>query len=300
MPEGDTIHKLAAALAPHWVGQAPQRVELKTADGAELSGRRIRSVTARGKHLLVAFEHGITLRTHLGMYGSWHRYSLAEPWQKPRRQASATLVIGAAVYVCFNAKECEILRTDGIRERTLKARLSVDLLERQADLAAIPARAREFCEPDTLMTDVLLDQRVACGIGNVYKSELLFLHRVHPLAPLGTVSDALLLTLYRNAAVLLDRNLRPGPRVTRFENDAGGRLWVYRRAGLPCFECGSAIHYRRCGKDWRSTYWCPACQPDTALGVGWIKPGSQAASPSVPASDADRRPSARRLRRPRS
>ena len=150
------------------------------------------------------------------------------------------------------------------------------------------------------MADVLLDQRVACGIGNVYKSELLFLHRVHPLAPLGTVGDSVLLTLYRNAAVLLDRNLRPGPRITRFENDTGGRLWVYRRAGLPCFECGSTIHYQRCGKDWRSTYWCPVCQPDTTLVDGWIKPGQQAASPSAPASDADRRPSARRSRRPRS
>ena len=300
MPEGDTIHKLAAALAPHWVGQAPHRVELKTGDGTDLCGRRIRSVKARGKHLFVEFEHGVTLRTHLGLYGSWHRYGRAEPWQKPRRQASVTLAIGDEVYICFNAKECEIIRTDGIRERTLQARLSVDLLEPQADLTAIPTRAREFGEPDAPMTDVLLDQRVACGIGNVYKSELLFLHRVHPLAPLVSVPDSALLALYRNAAVLLNRNLRPGPRATRFENDAGGRLWVYRRAGLPCFACGSAIHYQRCGKDWRSTYWCPVCQPDTTAGNKSITSGPPADTPDVPASDADRPPSARLSRQPRS
>jgi endonuclease-8 len=300
MPEGDTIHKLAAALAPRWVGQVPQRVEFQTGDGAELCGRRIRSVTARGKHLFVAFEHGVTLRTHLGMYGSWHRYGLAEPWRKPRRQASVTLVIGEEVYICFNAKECEIIRTDGIRERTLKARLSLDLLDPEADPAAIPARARQFCEPDAPMTDVLLDQRVACGIGNVYKSELLFLHRVHPLAPIDSVSDGVLLALYRTAIALLRSNLRAGPRLTRFENDGAGRVWVYRRAGLPCFECGAGIHYQRVGNDWRSTYWCPVCQHDTTAGHERIKTGRMAASPSVPANGADRLPSARPSRRPRS
>jgi len=261
VPEGDTVHKLAAALAPLWVGQAPVRVELKTGDGAQLCGRRIRSVAALGKHLFVEFDHGLQLRTHLGLYGSWHRYALDEVWRKPKRLASAVLEIGGAVYICFNAKACEIIRTDGVRERALRTRLSLDLVALDIDLSAIPRRARDFVEADAVISDVLLDQRIACGIGNVYKSEVLFLHQVHPLAPLEALSDAQLLQLYRTAAVLLRRNLAPGPRVTRFENDAAGRLWVYRRSGLHCFRCGAVIQYRRCGKDWRSTYWCPGCQP---------------------------------------
>ena len=264
MPEGDTIHKLAAALSPLWVGQVPRRVALKNGGGADLSGRAIEGVAARGKHLLVTFEHGLQLRTHLGMYGSWHRYGSTETWRKPRQQASVLLEIGDTVYVCFNAKECELLRTGGVRDRQWQTRLSLDLLASDVDCESIPARASEFCEPETPLVDVLLDQRVACGIGNVYKSEALFLQRLHPLTPLGEVVDGHLLELYRRAAALLRMNLQPGPRVTRFENDTAGRLWVYRRAKLPCLVCGAAIHYQRCGMDWRSTYWCPKCQP--ALG----------------------------------
>ncbi|MBM4201961.1 MAG: hypothetical protein FJ189_11840, partial [Gammaproteobacteria bacterium] len=202
VPEGDTVHKLAAALAPLWVGQAPVRVELKTGDGAQLCGRRIRSVAALGKHLFVEFDHGLQLRTHLGLYGSWHRYALDEVWRKPKRLASAVLEIGGAVYICFNAKACEIIRTDGVRERALRTRLSLDLVALDIDLSAIPRRARDFVEADAVISDVLLDQRIACGIGNVYKSEVLFLHQVHPLAPLEALSDAQLLQLYRTAAVL--------------------------------------------------------------------------------------------------
>ena len=262
MPEGDTIHKLAAALAPLWIGRVPHRIALNGADERRLSGQRIAAVTARGKHLLVEFGPGLLLRTHLGMYGSWHRYRVAERWKKPRWQASAVIEIGNEVYVCFNAKECEIVRSDGVRDRTLKNRLGQDLAASGLDLSAVPGRARAFCEPDTPIADVLLDQRIACGIGNVYKSEVLFLLHIRPLTPIEALSDGELRGLYRTGAELLQRNLRSGPRVTRFENDAAGVLWVYRRTGQPCFVCGTPVRSQRCGKHWRSSYWCPACQPD--------------------------------------
>jgi endonuclease-8 len=196
------------------------------------------------------------------MYGSWHRYGLSEPWRKPQRQASVIIEIARELYICFNAKECELMRAGGVRERLIGTRLSLDLLAPGLDLTAIPRRARDFLESETFIADVLLDQRIACGIGNVYKSEVLFLHCVHPLATLGALPDDRLLGIYRTAAELLRRNLQAGPRVTRFENDAAGELWVYRRAGLPCFECGTPIRYARQGRDWRSTYWCSRCQPE--------------------------------------
>lgn len=275
MPEGDTIHKLAAALAPRLIGHVPSRIELKATNAAQLSALRIQSVAARGKHLIIEFEQGRLLRTHLGMHGAWHRYGLTEAWKKPVWQASVIMAIAQDVYVCFNAKECEIVRTDGVRDRSLNMRLRLDLLAPDADLHAAPVRARDMLEADTPIADVLLDQRIACGIGNVYKSEVLFLRRIHPLTPLGTVSDGRLLDIYATAADLLRRNLPPGPRVTRFANDAAGGVWVYRRTGLPCLACGTAVSYARCGKNWRGTYWCPCCQPrhptrDAAQGVDQV------------------------------
>lgn len=262
MPEGDTIHKLAAALSPKLVGQAPHRVELTIRTDVRLAGHRITAVSARGKHLFIDFEPGLAIRTHLGMYGSWHRYAPQESWKKPARQASVVLDIGSDIFVCFNPKEVEVLRTGGVRERTLNTKLRVDLIVPDLDLSVVPKRARDFADGGTAVADILLDQRIACGIGNVYKSEVLFLHRLNPLAPLESVTDQGLLDVYRTAAALLRRNLGTGPRVTRFENDAAAPLWVYRRSGLPCFHCGTGVRYARLGRDWRATYWCPRCQPN--------------------------------------
>ena len=107
---------------------------------------------------------------------------------------------------------------------------------------------------------MLLDQRIASGIGNVYKSELLFIERVAPLAALRDTPDSVLSALYTRAHVLLRANLGGGPRVTRFEGGRAGRLWVYRRAGAPCLRCNTPIVGAPLGRSLRSTYWCPRCQ----------------------------------------
>ena len=104
------------------------------------------------------------------------------------------------------------------------------------------------------------DQRVASGIGNVYKSEVLFIERLPPDLPLANVSDEQLAACFLLAAELLKRNLGGGMRVTRFENDSAGRVWVYGRTGQPCLECDTPIKSRRMGRNHRGTFWCPACQ----------------------------------------
>jgi endonuclease-8 len=108
--------------------------------------------------------------------------------------------------------------------------------------------------------DVLLDQGVASGIGNVYKSELLFLEGLRPLAPLGEVPDRALAGLYREARRLLAANLGGGPRRTRFARGPGERLWVYGRRGRPCYRCTATVEGARLGRHLRITYWCPRCQ----------------------------------------
>jgi len=259
LPEGDTIHKLARYLGERLAAREIRRLCLAGV-GEECSGRRIERVFARGKHLFIALDDGVLLRTHLGMYGSWHRYRAGEAWQRPASRASLELATDEDVFVCFDAKEVERLPAGGMRERILGARLGPDLVQADLDLGLMVRRARDLLPGDAPLVDVLLDQRVAAGIGNVYKSEVLFLERLRPAGPLAAVGDPVLAACYARAADLLRRNLGGGARVTRFAPDAGPRLWVYGRARRPCLRCGAPIHYARLGKDHRATYWCAGCQ----------------------------------------
>jgi endonuclease-8 len=260
MPEGDTIHKLAAALAPELCGCVVTDLRLRSERADAPIGHRISRLNSKGKHLFIEFDNGLVLRSHLGIYGSWHRYRPGEHWRKPAWQASIRLETNEWVYVCFNAREVEILRAAGYRLGDARRRLGPDLTRERPEPSLLHARARELLGPETPLVDVLLDQRVAAGIGNVYKSEVLYLERQAPLRPLGFSSVELLGELYARAGDLLRRNLHRGPRVTRFVGDGRGDLWVYGRARRPCFRCGEPVRLERLGRDLRSTYWCPHCQ----------------------------------------
>ncbi len=265
MPEGDTIHKLANYLAPRLEDQQILSAGGARADVARrINGRHIEGVSARGKHLFIELDNATALRSHLGMHGSWHRYAHDAEWQRPRSQASIVLRVADDDYVCFNAKEVELVRLTSVRNRVVHDRLGPDLIADEIDTGALVHRAREFLEPDAALIDVLLDQRIASGIGNVYKSEVLFLERLAPDTMLGAVSDDELAACFRLAAELLRKNLGGGMRVTRFENDSAGRVWVYGRTGQPCLECDTPIKSRRMGRNHRGTFWCPSCQPARA------------------------------------
>ncbi|MDJ0654069.1 MAG: DNA-formamidopyrimidine glycosylase family protein [Xanthomonadales bacterium] len=261
MPEGDTIHKIAAFLKPRLETRQVTGLRISGNAGRHCVGSRITEVAARGKHLFIQLDNRLALRSHLGMHGSWHWYPQGEPWRKPRARASLVLdTDDGCSYVCFNAREVELVAAPSVRERVLDSRLGPDLTAGDIDPAQIAIRARQMLEPDTPVADVLLDQRVASGIGNVYKSELLFICRHLPETGLGQLADSDLERLYCKASELLGSNLGGGKRVTRFESDGAGRLWVYRRAGLPCMRCDDKISYTRMGRHHRSTYWCPSCQ----------------------------------------
>lgn len=265
MPEGDTVRKIAGALQARLRGNVLDRVRLRDRPDLDLSGRRVIEVRAHGKHLFIDLEGGLSLRSHLGMNGSWHRYAAGEPWRRPRRQASLELQVEADLFVCFNAKEIEALRSGSIRSRQYEARLGPDLTLEHVDFALVMARAEEIFDPGIPVMDLLMDQRPCSGIGNVYKCEILFLHGVHPKRCFGDLPDGTLESMYRMAQDLLRQNLHEGPRVTRPAEDVRQdhhRHWVYGRLDRPCFRCGTLIVYARMGKGWRSTYWCPQCQPE--------------------------------------
>ncbi len=262
MPEGDTIHKIAGFMGPRLRGRTLRDVTMADRPAAaSCRGRRVEDVHARGKHLFIELDNRTALRSHLGMYGSWHVYAHGDEWRKPRRRASLVIRTDDSVYVCFSAKEIELVRSPTVRERIVETRLGPDLIADDFDPDYVVRRAREFAEPDDLLADVLLDQRIACGIGNVYKSEVLFIERLPPQATLGDVADADVARCFTTAARLLRRNLSGGRRVTRFEADGAGRLWVYGRTGLPCLRCDDGhVEGSRLGRRHRGTFWCPACQ----------------------------------------
>ncbi len=262
MPEGDTIHKIANFLAPRLGGQ--KLIDVSWADLAAARrcvGRQVSAVTARGKHLFIELENGLAIRSHLGMHGSWHRYPPGGDWQRPRKQLSLSLLTPTWEYVCFNAREVELVRVPSVRERIVHGRLGPDLIADRVEPEYLARRAREILDADALLMDALLDQRVASGIGNVYKSEILFIERLAPTTLLAEVGDRSLGDCFALAADLLRRNLGGGRRVTRFANDEAGSLWVYARSEQPCLQCDTPILSRRLGQHHRGTYWCPLCQP---------------------------------------
>ena len=260
MPEGDTISKLADYLGAALTGRHIISGFVSTTETVNLTGTRIGRVFARGKHLFIELDAHRLLRSHLGMWGSWHVYVPGEAWQKPRRQGSIVLDVGERVFVCFNAAQVEVMRSQGVRRRALDLMLGPDLLADAVAFDEILRRARDLVAGDTPIVDVLLNQRVACGIGNVYKSEVLFLDGCHPKRLLQHLSDERITDMYRLARELLLGNTRGGPRVTRRSNDEASRLWVYDRRGQPCLRCEDVIRSAKLGKDLRPTYWCPGCQ----------------------------------------
>lgn len=272
MPEGDTLHTVAALLRPLLVGRALQVVRVRGQVWPELRRASVAGVEAVGKHLLIE-AGGHTVRVHLGMNGSWHRYRPGEAWQRAPSQAGLVLETDDLVLVCFRPSAVEVLRTRDRAANPALARLGPDLVAPDCDLADVLARARDPRNADRPVAELLLDQTVAAGIGNVYKSEVLFLEGVHPWTPVGALADDALQRLYARAAELLRRNVgtvrrtttgrpgRPG-RPPEAAAARGGRLWVYHRTGRGCRRCGSAIQAASQGRPTpRRTYWCPRCQP---------------------------------------
>lgn len=260
MPEGDTIFRAAARIRPLLAGK-----ELEAATGHErwidpgsFVGQKIDRVEARGKHLLIHFGDGRAIHSHLGMDGAWHVYREGEPWHKPERNAALVLRADGAVCVCFTPKTLQILSRDGLRRHEHLRLLGPDLLGPEFDAGEALRRLR--MNDELPIGEAVMNQRLVAGIGNIYKSETLFLSKVDPFAPVSSLSDEQWLKLLALARKLMRRNLTTQTRTIRLGRDSG-RMHVYGRPGSPCFTCGTIILVRRQGDQGRTTFWCPSCQP---------------------------------------
>lgn len=270
MPEGDTIHRHAATLDRDLAGKAVEHLELQAVGPvAELVGAEVAGVAAVGKHLLVHIEGGWSVRVHLGMKGRWRRIPAGA---HPQTRPTVLIRAGGRTWACVRAYHAELVRTAALRTHPRLARLGPDILEDPPRIAAMVARAQLPAHGDREIGDLLLDQRVAAGIGNVYRSEVLFVRGVHPRTPSRSLASRDLAGLFEAAAELMRANLGAGARATvplqRRPTASSPRFWVYDRAGKPCLECGAAIERLVQGDLARSTYYCPVCQPGREAASG--------------------------------
>jgi len=244
MPEGDSLHRAARRLqvlvgeriaveTPHPRAAAERLAE-------RLDGRRLESVEAVGKNLLLGFEGGLVLRSHLRMSGRW------------QVRARDSRPLAGTPWLVLQAPEHEAVLWNGpVLELTGRAvrRLGPDILAEPPDLARMVENLRRE-HPRRELGDALLDQRLVAGIGNLWKAEALWRARVSPWLRLGEASDEALERVLTEAARLMRRSLDGG----RQERA------IYRRAGRPCPRCGEPIRSRGQGDDNRTAYWCPRCQ----------------------------------------
>ena len=269
MPEGDTLFRTAAGLRPYLVG----RTVLAARTGGpgpmpqvqRIVGREITGVESVGKNLLVRFDNGLEIRTHLRMNGSWHRYRPGERWRRPPSRARLVIEVPGAVAVCFDAPVVELFETRAEGIHPSLSRLGPDLLSPRFDAAEAAGRLRAPERARMSIAEALLDQRALAGIGNVYKNEVLWLEGVSPFAALADLDHATIARLVTTAHRLLNANVdtRRGPERVTTAGDRGapGALYVYGRTGRPCRRCRTPIAVTRQGTDLpRSTYWCPTCQ----------------------------------------
>lgn len=268
MPEGDTIHRSAARLRQLLPGakivEAQDNGRFVASDC--LVESEFASVEARGKHLLMHLADGRVIHSHMGMTGSWHVYDQGEPWRKSSRWAALTLSVRDnvastdSVVVCFSPKTLELLTATQLRRHRHLQRLGPDLMSDGLDEQTILGRFR--VHNITPIGEAVMNQTIVCGIGNVYKSETLFLTGSDPFQPVSAYTDEEIVLVARTAQELMHKNRIGYPRQTRLSSD-GERMWVYGRAGQDCFRCGEPVAMKRQGDLGRSTYWCPKCQGST-------------------------------------
>lgn len=256
MPEGDVVWAAARRLHDALAGRVLTRSDFRVprAATADLTGRTVREVVARGKHLLIRVEGDVTVHTHLRMEGSWRIRPARSPVPRDHR---VRLVLANAEWQAagYSLGLVELLRTS--REDTAVGHLGPDLLGPDWDLAEAVRRLREA--PEQAIGEALLDQTRLAGIGNLYKAETLFLRGVDPWCPVGGVPD--LEGLIELARRLMDANKERADQSTTGTRRPGETTWVYGRR--VCRRCGGRISRADQGRQTqeRITFWCPACQP---------------------------------------
>jgi endonuclease-8 len=240
MPEGDTIFRIARTLDEALTGKVVTRFEtvLPRLERESVKGRTVQRVRSVGKNLIIEFSGDLSLRTHLRMHGSWHLYRAGERWRKRRDDMRIVIATDDFEAVGFNIPVAELNSVPAV---------GPDLLGETLDIEEAVRRIRERAAEE--IGNVLLNQHIVAGIGNIYKSEVLYACGINPFTRVEALDDAALQRIVKKGRAILQRSTRERP-----------RFQVYERSGQPCRRCGTRIEYRKQGTDNRGTYWCPKCQ----------------------------------------
>ncbi|MGH3329678.1 MAG: Fpg/Nei family DNA glycosylase [Nocardioidaceae bacterium] len=281
MPEGHTLHRLAATLADRFAGRV---VDVSSPQGrfaassAQLTGTELKDAEAWGKHLFVEFEGDRFVHVHLGLYGKFDVYDGPAP--DPVGQIRLRLVStdspagsegsttpGGSYADLRGASACELLTPDGRQD--VVDRLGPDPLRKDAE----PGRAwLRISRSKAPIGALLMDQKVLAGVGNVYRAEVLFRHRIHPLRPGNTLRTGQFQAMWDDLVGLMQYGVLTGridtvrdehtPEAMNREprrDDHGGEVYVYRRHDQSCHVCGGKVRTEVLAA--RNLFWCPRCQP---------------------------------------
>jgi endonuclease VIII len=257
MPEGDTIHHVARTIGEALVGaeidsiETPQPRHRHDRWPERLSGHAVRAVDARGKHLFIRFEGGLTLHSHLRMRGRWSVHRRGERWGRAPHRAWLVIRTPEHEVVQFDGPVLELMTDSRTRFDQTLAALGPDILAPDFDERAVLRRLRED-DPTRPVGEALLDQRNLAGVGNLWKAEACFEAGIDPWRRLHDLSDEEALRVVRAARAPMLEAARRG--------FTAREPMVYGRRGRPCRRCGTPIRARGQGDDNRTTYWCPSCQ----------------------------------------
>jgi endonuclease-8 len=260
--EGDTIHRTARALNRALLGREVEEVSVPNPRSPlrlqghrveQLIGSRLERAEARGKHLLLHFDRGLVLHSHLGMRGSWR---ISGGRSSSDRRAWVVLSAGGAQAAEQDGSHLELRSEAEVRSDPRLRSLGPDVLAADFDAAAGLAALRGT-DQSRPIGEVLLDQRVLAGIGNIYRCEACWSARIDPWRSLAGLEDDDLRRLVIEVGGLMRYGVETG-RTPRS---------IYRRAGRPCPRCGTPISSRGQGDANRTTYWCGSCQEKDAGGI---------------------------------
>jgi endonuclease VIII len=263
MAEGHAVVRWAKALRilidePLAVVEAPRRWHSRA---QQLVGEHLTAVTTHGKHLLLHVSGGWTIHCHAMQYGSWQIGDPGQALRKEPRYVRLRLCGARHEAVFFHGPVVEFLTSAELADHPKLNALGPDILHQPLDRAEV---LRRLCaEPDRAIGDAILDQRIIAGIGNIYKSEGLFLAGIDPRHRVAELRPAAIDRIWDKLIPLMEAGTQHyGPTSTlpptlRSQRD---RTWVYRRQGRPCFRCGERITFTRQGDLKRATFYCPQCQ----------------------------------------
>jgi endonuclease-8 len=276
MPEGDTIFRTARSMGRALTGKpvtgfrSTYPLLTRFDDDTPLIGQTVDSVESRGKWLLIHFSGGGTMATHMLMSGSWHIYRPGERWQEPASQMRILLENREYQTVGFQVPVAQMHTPQSLARDKRIPQPGADVLSKDFDAVTAAIRLRSY--PAEEVGDVLLHQAVLAGVGNVFKSEILFVESINPFRTVASLSEAQVEALVRTSRKLVASNVledsgdvivtyRGQNRRTTHQSNPQDSLWVYGRHHSPCRQCGEPIRRRIQGPDARVTYWCQQCQP---------------------------------------